>query len=116
MNRYKYFDFFLILFVLLFIIIFTFRKLNFDNILIYFFKTAIALFVFSLFFYEKAKGHKVNLFPKFQNFIQRLEYFFQPIFKFSSSIIKPFKIGQGIMIDISQLMLVALLLIFLIIF
>lgn len=115
MNRYKYLDLFLVSFVLLFIVIYVFSNWNFRNILIHLFKITIALFILCLFFYEKTKNLKLQLFPQAQNFVQKLESFFYPIFKFSSSIIKPIKIGQGIMVDISQLILITLILIILII-
>jgi hypothetical protein len=101
---------------MLFIVLVVVTNCDFGNVVILFFKTAIALFILCLFFYEKTKHLKLQLFPKTQNFVQKLESFFYPIFKFSSSIIKPLKIGQGIMVDISQLMLITLILIVLIIF
>jgi hypothetical protein len=115
MNRYKYIDLFLVSFVILFIVIYIVSNWNFENVLNHLFKITLALFVLCLFFYEKTKSFKLQLFPMTQNFVQKLESFFFPIFKFTSSIIKPIKIGQGIMIDISQLILITLILIFLII-
>ena len=115
MNRYKYFDAFLVSFVSLFTVLFVFANWDFGNVLLIFFKTIIASFIMCLFFYEKTKGLKLQLFPKIQSFVQKLEAFFYPIFKYSSSIIKPLKIGQGIMVDISQLVLITLMLIVLII-
>lgn len=116
MNRYKNFDAFLIFFVSLSIMLFVVINLDFGNVLILLFKTTVAIFILFLFFYEKTKGFKLQLFPKTQSFVQKLESFFYPIFKFSSSIIKPIKIGQGIMLDVSQLLLITLILIVLIIF
>lgn len=116
MNRYKYIDVFLVSFVMLFAVIYVVLNWDFGNVLIHLFKITIALFILSLFFYEKTKNFKLQLFPKTQNFVQKLELFFYPIFKFSSSIIKPIKIGQGIMVDISQLILITLILIILIFF
>lgn len=100
---------------MLFIVLFVVTNWDFGNVLILFFKTVIALFILCLFFYEKTKNLKLQLFPKIQSFVQKLEAFFYPIFKFSSSIIKSIKIGQGIMVDISQLILITLILIVLII-
>jgi hypothetical protein len=115
MNKYKYIDLFLVSFVILFIVVYVVSNWNFGNVLIQLFKITLALFILCLFFYEKTKNFKLQLFPKTQNFVQKLESFFFPIFKFTSSIIKPVKIGQGIMADISQLMLITLILIILMI-
>lgn len=116
MNKYKYIDFLLIAIPSLFLLNLLFQVINSINLFQIIVKLFIALFILGLFFYEKTKSIKAQLFPKFLNIVLKLESFYNPIFKFSNLIIKPIKIGQNIMIDISQILLISVLLIILIIF
>lgn len=116
MNKYKYIDLFLIIIPTLFVINLLFQALKSNNFFETIVKLFITLFILGLFFYEKTKSIKAQLFPKLQNIVFKIELFYTPIFRFLNLIIKPVKIGQTIMIDLSQILLITVLLIILIIF
>jgi hypothetical protein len=116
MNRYKYIDVLLIAVAIMFLIKLIFQYLLLNNGLTIIVKTTLGAFILCLFLYEKTKNFKLQLNPKMQNIVLRLEFVFDPFFKFTSSIIKPCKIGQGVMIDLSQLAIITIILTILIFF
>jgi hypothetical protein len=116
MNRYKYIDIVLIVFPLIFLMKFLVQGALPNNIFMTIIKITLAAFILCLFFYEKTKNIKLQLFPHIQTIVLRLESVFNPIFKFTSTIIRPWKIGQNILIDLSQIVLIITILIILIIF
>ena len=116
MNKYKNFDFALILLILFFLIKLIVQYLLLSSILIIIFKIILAAFLFCLFFYEKTKNFKSQLNPKIKHVVSRMESILTPYFKFTNSIIKPYKIGQGVLIDLMQFVVIILILIILIIF
>ena len=70
----------------------------------------INVLIFGLFLYSKLLPHKDKLTPAYR---QRFEFFnriFTPAFKFLAPRIKPFQVGTGLSVDMTQIVLLILLL------
>jgi uncharacterized protein YggT (Ycf19 family) len=69
--------------------------------------------IIALFLYSKLTPYKANLTGKYQSAFQFFERIFQPILNFLRTTAKPVQVGTGIAIDMSQIILLILLLIIL---
>lgn len=106
----KKIDYFLLVFIFGSLLIFGFSNEIKIGFLI---KFIIAFIILCLFLYTKIKPVKNNLSPNFKKTYSIIELFFDKIFSFMGTFIKPVGIGTNISIDISQIILLILLLIFL---
>ena len=68
------------------------------------------ILIVGLFLYSKLLPHKDKLNPQYKKIFDFFNSIFSPIFNFLKSIIKPFQVGIGLSVDMTQ---IALLIIFL---
>ena len=73
----------------------------------------INVFIVGLFLYSKLLPYKDKLNPQYKRVFDFFNNFFSPIFKFLKNIVKPFQVGLGLSVDMSQIILLILLLILL---
>lgn len=73
---------------------------------------ASALIV-ALFIYSKLLIYEKQLAPKYLKTFNRLKSILQPILKFLGQFFKPYKIGDGLSIDLSQFIFLIILLLIL---
>lgn len=65
----------------------------------------ISLLIIGLFLYSKLLPFKDKLNPKYKKIFDFFNSLFSPIFKFLKIRIKPFQVGLGLSIDMSQIVL-----------
>jgi len=65
-------------------------------------------FIIGLFLYSKLLPHKTNLNNKYDGVFSFFNSFFSPILNFLKKFIKPFQVGQGLSIDMTQVALLVL--------
>lgn len=70
-------------------------------------------FVIGLFLYSKLLPHKANLNSKYNGVFNFFNSVFTPILNFLKKFIKPFQVGQGLSVDMTQVVLLILFLILL---
>ena len=66
-----------------------------------------------LFLYSKLLPYKDKLNPQFKKIFDFFNSLFSPIFNFLKNIIKPFQVGLGLSVDMSQIVLLIIFLILL---
>ena len=75
------------------------------------FTLLINAFVIGLFLYSKLLPYKDKLNPRYAGIFRFFASVFTPVLNFFKSFIKPFQVGQGLAVDMSQIVLLILLLI-----
>ena len=63
------------------------------------------ILIVGLFLYSKLLPHKDKLNPKYIKIFNFFNRIFSPIFNFLKSFIKPFQVGIGLSVDMSQIVL-----------
>ena len=77
------------------------------------FPVIISIFILGLFLYSKLLPFKNKLLPNYGKVFNFFESIFEPIFNFLRNIIKPFKVEVGLSVDMSQIILLIILLLIL---
>jgi uncharacterized protein YggT (Ycf19 family) len=70
----------------------------------------INILIVGLFLYSKLLPYKDKLNPQYKNIFDFFNSIFSPIFNFLKNIIKPFQVGLGLAVDMSQIVLLIILL------
>ena len=70
------------------------------------------ILIIGLFLYSKLLPYKEKLDPNYRKVFDFFNNIFSPIFIFLKNLVKPFQIGVGLFIDMSQIVLLIILLIF----
>jgi hypothetical protein len=65
----------------------------------------INVLIVGLFLYSKLLPHKDKLNPQYKKIFDFFNSIFAPIFSFFKNIVKPFQVGMGLSIDMSQIVL-----------
>lgn len=65
----------------------------------------INILIVVLFLYSKLLPHKDKLNPQYKKIFYFFNRIFSPIFNFLKNIVKPFQVGLGLSIDMSQIVL-----------
>lgn len=65
----------------------------------------INILIIGLFLYSKLLPHKDKLNPKYKKIFDFFNRIFSPIFNFFKRFIKPFQVGIGLYVDMSQIVL-----------
>ena len=68
------------------------------------------VFIVGLFLYSKLLPYKDKLNAQYKSTFNFFNSVFQPVLNFLRSFIKPFKVGHGLSVDMTQIVLLALLL------
>lgn len=76
-----------------------------------FIKVLLAGLILGLFLYSKLLQHKEKLSPKYRNLFDIFQNIFAPVLNGLKSFIPPFEVGPGLSIDMTQIVLLVLLLI-----
>ena len=71
----------------------------------------INILIVGLFLYSKLLPYKDNLNPQYKKIFDFFNNIFSPIFNFLKNIVKPFQVGLGLFVDMSQIILLILFLI-----
>ncbi|POY36971.1 hypothetical protein C3K47_07880 [Solitalea longa] len=71
----------------------------------------ISFLIVGLFLYSKLLPHKDRLDKQYKGLFNFCNSIFSPLLNFLRSIIKPMKVGQGLAVDMAQLILLILFLI-----
>jgi uncharacterized protein YggT (Ycf19 family) len=70
----------------------------------------INILIVGLFLYSKLLPYKDKLNPQYKKIFDFFDNIFTPIFNFLKNIVKPFQIGLGLAVDMSQIVLLIILL------
>ena len=65
----------------------------------------INILVVGLFLYSKLLPHKDKLNPQYKKIFDFFNRIFSPIFNFLKNMVKPFQVGIGLYVDMSQIVL-----------
>ena len=65
----------------------------------------INILIIGLFLYSKLLPHKDKLNPNYKKIFDFFNRIFSPIFNFFKRLIKPFQVGIGLYVDMSQIVL-----------
>lgn len=68
------------------------------------------IFIIRLFLYSKLLPYKDKLNNQYEGIFNFFITVFEPIFKFLKRFIKPFQVGQGLAVDMTQIVLLIILL------
>ena len=71
----------------------------------YFIKIFIQILIVGLFLYSKLLPYKDKLNPQYRSIFDFFNSIFSPIFNFLKTIIKPFRVGVGLAVDMTQIVL-----------
>lgn len=71
------------------------------------------ILIVALFIYSKLLPYKERLNPNYKKIFNFFNQLFSPIFNFFKTIIKPFQVGNGLFVDMSQVVLLLIFLLFL---
>lgn len=69
------------------------------------FKIFINVLIVGLFLYSKLLPYKDKLNPQYKTVFDFFNSIFSPIFNFLKTIIKPFQVGVGLAVDMTQIVL-----------
>lgn len=69
------------------------------------FSILLNILIIGLFLYSKLLPYKDKLIPKYKKIFDFFNRIFSPIFNFLKSFIKPFQVGIGLSVDMSQIVL-----------
>lgn len=72
-----------------------------------------SIFIVGLFLYSKLLPYKERLNPKYRKIFDIVDRLFTPILSFFKNKIKPFQVGFGLSVDMSQIVLLIIFLVFL---
>ncbi|MBS7231678.1 YggT family protein [Flavobacterium psychroterrae] len=70
-----------------------------------FVKIFIQILIIGLFLYSKLLPYKDKLNPKYRNIFDFFNSIFSPILNFLKKMIKPFQVGVGLAVDMTQIVL-----------
>lgn len=73
----------------------------------------INILIVGLFLYSKLLPHKDKLNPQYKKIFDFFNSVFTPILNFLKNIVKPFQVGIGLSVDMSQIVLLIIFLMFL---
>jgi hypothetical protein len=73
----------------------------------------INILIVGLFLYSKLLPHKDKLNPQYKRIFEFFNSIFSPVFNFLKKRIKPFQVGVGLSVDMTQIVLLIIFLIFL---
>ncbi len=76
-------------------------------------KLFLNILIIGLFLYSKLLPYKDKLNPQYKKIFDFFNSIFSPIFNFLKNMVKPFQVGTGLAIDMSQIVLLIFLLLFL---
>ena len=65
----------------------------------------INILIVGLFLYSKLLQYKDKLNPQYKKIFDFFNRIFSPIFNFLKNIVKPFQVGLGLSVDMSQILL-----------
>lgn len=68
-------------------------------------KIIIQILIVGLFLYSKLLPYKDKLNPQYRNIFDFFNSIFSPAFNFLKTIIKPFQVGVGLAVDMTQIVL-----------
>lgn len=71
----------------------------------YFVKIFIQILIVGLFLYSKLLPYKDKLNPQYRSIFDFFNSIFSPIFNFLKTMIKPFQVGVGLAVDMTQIVL-----------
>lgn len=74
-------------------------------------KLILVILIIGLFLYSKLLPYKDKLDLKYRRIFNFFNSLYQPILSFLKGLIKPFKVGNGISVDMSQVVFLLILLI-----
>nr|WP_231424894.1 YggT family protein [Pedobacter sp. Leaf250] len=74
------------------------------------FRILINVLIVGLFLYSKLLPYKDKLNSKYKSAFNFFQGIFQPVLNFLQTIIKPFQVGQGLAVDMTQIVLLIVLL------
>jgi uncharacterized protein YggT (Ycf19 family) len=77
------------------------------------FPIVINILIVGLFLYSKLLPYKDKLNPQYKKIFDFFNSLFTPIFNFLKNIIKPFQVGFGLFVDMSQILLLIIFLLLL---
>jgi hypothetical protein len=77
------------------------------------FPIVINILIVGLFLYSKLLPYKDKLNPQYKKIFDFFNSLFTPIFNFLKNSIKPFQVGFGLFVDMSQIVLLIIFLLFL---
>jgi hypothetical protein len=75
-----------------------------------FMKIFIQILIVGLFLYSKLLPYKDKLNPQYKKIFDFFNAVFSPIFNFLKNIVKPFQVGLGLAVDMTQIVLLIILL------
>lgn len=78
--------------------------------MIYLFKIFICVLIVGLFLYSKLLPYKDRLNNKYKKLFNFFNSIFNPVLNFLKSVVKPFQVGQSLSVDMTQIVLLILLL------
>ena len=73
----------------------------------------LSLLIVGLFLYSKLLPYKDKLNPQYKKIFDFFNSIFTPIFNFLKNLVKPFQVGIGLSVDMSQIVLLIVFLILL---
>ena len=73
----------------------------------------LSLLIVGLFLYSKLLPYKDKLNPQYKKIFDFFNSIFTPIFNFLKNLVKPFQVGIGLSVDMSQIVLLIIFLILL---
>jgi hypothetical protein len=76
-------------------------------------KLFLNILIIGLFLYSKLLPYKDKLNPQYKKIFDFFNSLFLPIFNFLKNRVKPFQVGTGLAVDMSQIVLLIFLLLFL---
>lgn len=82
-------------------------------IIVFLVRLIIELLIIGLFLYSKLAPYKDRLAGQFKGIFEFFSNLFEPILRFLKKYLKPYQVGQGLWVDMSQVLLLVLLLILL---
>ena len=65
----------------------------------------LSILIVGLFLYSKLLPYKDKLNPQYKKIFDFFNSIFSPIFNFLKNIVKPFQVGLGLSVDMSQIVL-----------
>jgi hypothetical protein len=71
----------------------------------YFIKIFIQILIVGLFLYSKLLPYKDKLNPQYKKIFDFFDSIFSPIFNFLKNLVKPFQVGLGLAVDMTQIVL-----------
>ena len=74
------------------------------------FRIFLNILIVGLFLYSKLLPHKDKLNTRYKSAFNFFQGIFQPVLNFLKTLIKPFQVGQGLAVDMTQIILLIILL------